>query len=73
MQVYSQSGKDGAISTIRAATDPSLTGQGFKYLGPWYTSIFGGPLVVHRNNESKRIHQDDVVGNAVDCTCCTYA
>ena len=75
VQIYSQSGEDGAISTVRAATDPSLTGQGFKYLGPWYTSIFGAPLVVHRNNESKPIHQNDDslatqrLVNAGYCTC----
>lgn len=53
VQVNSQSGEDGAISTIRAAADPSLTGQGFKYLGPWYTQFLGAPLVIHRNNDSK--------------------
>ena len=52
-QVYHQSGEDGAISTVRAATDPSLTGQGFKYFGPWYK----GGLVIHTGNESKSIKQ----------------
>ena len=48
-QIYNQSGEDGAISTLRAATDPSLTGQGFKYFGPWYK----GPLIIHTGNDSK--------------------
>lgn len=59
VQVNSQSGEDGAISTIRAAADPSLTGQGFKYLGPWYTQFLGAPLVIHRNNDSKHMQQDE--------------
>lgn len=49
MQVFHQSSEDGAISTLRASTDPSLTGQGFKYFGPWYK----GPLQMHVGNESK--------------------
>lgn len=49
MKVFHQSGEDGAISTLRAATDPSLTGQGFKYFGPWYK----GPLIIHTGNDSK--------------------
>ena len=48
MKVFHQSGEDGAISTLRAATDPSLTGQGFKYFGPWYK----GPLIIHTGNDS---------------------
>ena len=52
-QLYHQSGEDGAISTVRAATDPSLTGQGFKYFGPWYK----GGLVIHTGNESKSSKQ----------------
>ncbi len=50
MQVFHQSSEDGAISTLRASTDPSLTGQGFKYFGPWYK----GPLQMHVGNESKQ-------------------
>ena len=50
--MYNQSGEDGAISTVRAAADPSLTGKGFKYFGPWYK----GPLVTHTGNESKPTH-----------------
>ena len=49
MQVFHQSSEDGAISTLRASTDPSLTGQGFNYFGPWYK----GPLQMHVGNESK--------------------
>ncbi len=49
LQIFHQSGEDGAISTLRASTDPSLTGQGFKYFGPWYK----GPLQMHVGNESK--------------------
>ena len=52
VQLYHQSGEDGAISTIRAATDPSLTGQGFRYFGPWYK----GGFVIHTGNESKHIN-----------------
>ena len=36
LQVYNQSAGDGAISTVKAATDPSLEGRGFKYFGPFY-------------------------------------
>lgn len=63
VQIYNQSGEDGAISTVRAATDPSLTGQGFKYFGPWYK----GPLVIHTGNESKRTAQE--ICHAVLCLC----
>lgn len=49
VQIYNQSAEDGAISLLRAATDPSLTGQGFKYFGAWYK----GPLLIHTGNESK--------------------
>lgn len=51
LQVYNQSAEDGAISLTRAATDPSLTGQGFKYFGAWYK----GPLLIHTGNESKSL------------------
>ena len=49
LQVYNQSAGDGAISTVKAATDPSLEGQGFKYFGPFYK----GPLIIHTGNESE--------------------
>ena len=52
LQVYHQSGEDGAISTLRAATDPEIEGQGFKYFGPFYK----GPLLLHTGNESMAGH-----------------
>lgn len=51
LQVYNQSGEDGAISTVRAATDPDLTGKGFKYFGPFYQ----GPAVIHTGNDSRSL------------------
>ena len=62
LQVYNQSAEDGAISTLRAATDPTLTGQGFKYFGPFYK----GPLLIHTGNESKQpCTGHDVTGSVI--------
>ena len=47
VQPTSQSQETGALPVIRAATDPSLTGQGFKYFGPFYK----GPLNANIGNE----------------------
>ena len=47
VQPTSQSQETGALPVIRAATDPSLTGQGFKYFGPFYK----GPINANIGNE----------------------
>lgn len=47
MQPTSQSQDTGALPVIRAATDPSLTGGGFKYFGPFYK----GPINANIGNE----------------------
>ena len=49
MQVWNQSSEDGAISMLKAATDPALQGRGFAYFGPPYK----GPAVLHKNNDRK--------------------
>lgn len=49
MQPTSQSQETGALPVIRAATDPTLTGQGFKYFGPFYK----GPINANIGNEGK--------------------
>lgn len=51
MQPTSQSQETGALPVIRAATDPTLTGQGFKYFGPFYK----GPINANIGNEGKTL------------------
>lgn len=62
-KIYNQSGEDGAISTLRAATDPSLTGQGFKYFGPWYK----GPLIIHTGNDKERTPSNPIAEDMQAC------
>ena len=47
LQPTSQSQETGALPVIRAATDPTLTGGGFKYFGPFYK----GPINANIGNE----------------------
>ena len=47
MQPTSQAQDTGALPVIRAATDPTLTGGGFKYFGPFYK----GPINANIGNE----------------------
>lgn len=49
VQPTSQSQETGALPVIRAATDPTLEGQGFKYLGPFYK----GPINANVGNEGQ--------------------
>ncbi|KAA6424661.1 MAG: hypothetical protein FRX49_05328 [Trebouxia sp. A1-2] len=62
-KVFHQSSEDGAISTLRASTDPSLTGQGFKYFGPWYK----GPLQMHVGNEKERTPSNAIADDMQAC------
>jgi len=61
--VYNQSAGDGAISTVKAATDPSLEGQGFKYFGPFYK----GPLIIHTGNEKERTPSNSITTDPKAC------
>ncbi|KAL3155087.1 hypothetical protein ABBQ38_011150 [Trebouxia sp. C0009 RCD-2024] len=61
--IYNQSAEDGAISLLRAATDPSLTGQGFKYFGAWYK----GPLLIHTGNEKERTPSNPIANDMEAC------
>ena len=49
VQPTSQSPETGALPIIKAATDPTLTGQGFKYFGPFYK----GPINANIGNEGR--------------------
>lgn len=64
MQPTSQSQETGALPVIRAATDPTLTGQGFKYFGPFYK----GPINANIGNEGKNFFV-----SYLSRGCCAYA
>lgn len=49
LQPTSQSQETGALPVIRAATDPTIEGQGFKYFGPFYK----GPINANVGNEGQ--------------------
>ena len=64
MQPTSQSQETGALPVIRAATDPTLTGQGFKYFGPFYK----GPINANIGNEGQIL-----LISYLSTACCTCA
>ncbi|KAL0042386.1 hypothetical protein WJX77_010878 [Trebouxia sp. C0004] len=59
----SQSQETGALPVIRAATDPTLTGQGFKYFGPFYK----GPINANIGNEEERTTTNPVADDMNAC------
>jgi len=60
---YNQSAEDGSISILKAATDPDIQGQGFKYFGPPYAA--GIPL--HIDNAGERSTSNAIADDAEAC------
>lgn len=59
----SQSPETGALPIIKAATDPTLEGQGFKYFGPFYK----GPINANIGNEAERDTTNPVADDMDAC------
>jgi NAD(P)-dependent dehydrogenase (short-subunit alcohol dehydrogenase family) len=62
-RVWNQSAEDGAISMLRAATDPALQGRGFAYFGAPYK----GPAVIHKNNDQEQPTSNPIAEDPEAC------